>query len=78
MSETQNIPLSELLEFLYRASHDLRGPLMSVEGLVNLAQMEVEDEKAKLYFAMISKRVNRLDNIFVELIRSSQILNHEV
>ena len=78
MSETQNIPLSELLEFLYRASHDLRGPLMSIEGLVDLAKMEVEDENAKLYFAMISERVNRLDNIFVELIRSSEIFNHQV
>ncbi|MBC7920032.1 MAG: PAS domain S-box protein [Ferruginibacter sp.] len=51
----------ELKTFIYRASHDLRGPLASVLGLTNLAQMQVNDGEALKFFDYIRTSVSKLD-----------------
>lgn len=51
----------ELKTFIYRASHDLRGPLASVLGLTNLAQMQIRDEEALRFFEYIRTSVFKLD-----------------
>ena len=51
----------ELKTFIYRASHDLRGPLASVLGLTNLAQMQVNDGEALKFFDYIRVSVSKLD-----------------
>lgn len=59
----------ELNFFVYKASHDLKGPLVSMSGLVNLVRKEITDEKAvSLYMDLISTSISRLDNILSELI----------
>ncbi len=40
----------ELDTFFYKASHDLKGPLASVMGIVNLARLENKDEDAGKLF----------------------------
>jgi hypothetical protein len=52
---------AELDRFLYSTSHDLRSPLSSIKGLVNIARMETSDEKLLRYFAMMIDRVDKLD-----------------
>lgn len=63
----------ELNTFVYRASHDLRGPLATVKGLTNLAKMEIVDADAIHYFSLISDRINRLDLILKDLINIVEI-----
>jgi signal transduction histidine kinase/ligand-binding sensor domain-containing protein len=63
----------ELNTFIYRASHDLRGPLSTVKGLTNLAQMEIKEEASLKYFGLIADRINRLDFILKDLINIVEI-----
>ena len=61
----------ELSDFLYRSTHDLRGPLSSVLGLANVAKYEIKEEKALYYFHLVIDRVKRLDQILKDLINIS-------
>lgn len=56
----------ELDRFVYSASHDLKAPLASIKGLLNLANMEKEAIPSSIstYLVMMKERVNRL-NIFI-------------
>lgn len=58
----------ELDTFFYKASHDLKGPLASVMGIVNLARMENSDPLNEKYFTMIETSVKRLDRTLLDLI----------
>ncbi|MEO7988794.1 MAG: GAF domain-containing sensor histidine kinase [Chryseolinea sp.] len=44
----------ELDNFLYRASHDLKGPLSTMAGLLNLAHQELTDTMALSYMEKLS------------------------
>jgi PAS domain S-box-containing protein len=58
----------ELDTFFYKASHDLKGPLASVMGIVNLARLESQNSDLEGYFAMIETSVRRLDRTLLDLI----------
>lgn len=58
----------ELDGFVYRASHDLRAPLSSVLGLINLTKEDVKDEKATFYFDLIEKSIKKLSEVTSDLI----------
>ncbi len=59
---------NELDQFIYKTSHDLRAPLLSALGLVELA--EIDPEKGKHdYLKMIKSSLVQLDN-FIEDINS--------
>jgi len=68
----------ELNTFMYKTSHDLRGPVASVLGLVNLARLESEVGDSDNYFKMIDECVLRLDKILKELIDITRIKQGEV
>ena len=63
----------ELDTFVYKATHDLRGPLSSTLGLVNLMKNEIEDKAALSYVDMIYESTQRLDTILLELLEVSTI-----
>ena len=64
----------ELDSFVYRASHDLKGPLASLLGLVNIAKAELgENEIATRYLDLMERRGQRLDSILVDLIEATQV-----
>jgi PAS domain S-box-containing protein len=63
----------ELKTFIYRTSHDLRGPLASVLGITNLANMEITDIRALQYFAYINKSTQKLDKTLKSLIDVASI-----
>jgi PAS domain S-box-containing protein len=58
----------ELDTFFYKASHDLKGPLASVMGIVNLARLEMPNEQIEKYFEMIETSIKRLDRTLLDLI----------
>ncbi len=63
---------SELDNFLYRTSHDLRSPIASVLGLTNLAKLETHELKGLKYIAMIEDRVKKLDAVISDILDLSR------
>ena len=63
----------ELNTFIYKSSHDLRAPLASILGLINVSEMEVKDAEAAKYFSLIKDRILTQDKILSELLRVSRI-----
>ncbi|MEX2231714.1 MAG: HAMP domain-containing sensor histidine kinase [Cyclobacteriaceae bacterium] len=69
---------AELDRFLYSTSHDLRSPLSSIKGLVNIARLETTDEKIQHYFSMMVDRVDKLDFFIKDIIDYSKNARTEV
>lgn len=58
----------ELDNFVYHTSHDLRSPLLSVLGLVNIASKEENIDQLQLLFGMIDKSIRKLDGLVSDLL----------
>lgn len=63
---------SELDSFVYSASHELRAPLSSVLGLIQLIQMEDIDPKLFQHLNMMEKSIERLDDFIKDIIEYSR------
>lgn len=63
---------NEMDNFVYRTSHDLRAPLSSVLGLVNLLKTEPDEGEKQQYMEMIEKSIRRLDNSIHEILDLSR------
>ncbi len=63
---------AELDRFLYSTSHDLRSPLSSIKGLINIARYETTDSKIQGYFTMMIDRVDKLDFFVKDIIDYSK------
>lgn len=68
----------ELDNFVYKVSHDLRAPLSSVLGLVNLAKLEKSADNLKEYVDMIENRIKLLDGFINDVLSHSKNLKLEV
>lgn len=75
---TQNEELikinKELDSFVYSVSHNLRAPLMSVLGLINLVQLEHKnsDQAMHNYFKMMQHSIHKLDETLKEILDYSR------
>jgi PAS domain S-box-containing protein len=63
---------AELDRFVYITSHDLKAPLLSIQGLINLA--EISDDKAEIdhCLRMMKERVKGLENFISDIINYSR------
>lgn len=69
---------TEMNQFVYSLSHELRGPLMSISGVTKLAQLELSDPNALEYMSMIESATNKLDDFIYKMqdfYRSTKIVN---
>ena len=67
----------ELDNFVYKVSHDLRAPIASVLGLVNLAKKENKFDTLKQYFDMVGRSAVQQDSFIkdiLDLSRNSRLL----
>lgn len=63
----------ELDSFVYRASHDLKAPLNSMMGLLNLLNEGEVDEESKAYMKLMEKSVVKLNTFINKLNEFSRI-----
>ncbi|MBC7389938.1 MAG: hypothetical protein H7329_12040 [Opitutaceae bacterium] len=68
----------ELSTLIYRASHDLRGPVSTISGLVNVAHLHIADKESLNFFDMINTSVARLDQILKKLFLVSEIKQNDI
>jgi PAS domain S-box-containing protein len=63
---------AELDRFVYSASHDLRAPLMSVKGLINMIKVDPDKNNIEQYLELIERSVNKLDHFISDIINYSR------
>jgi signal transduction histidine kinase len=62
----------ELDMFVYSASHDLRAPMTSLMGLVQLCQGEEDQEECQSYYTFMQERIKELDRYIMDIIDYSR------
>ncbi len=65
----------ELDNFIYKTSHDIRGPLASLKGMCNVALMDVKDALALNYLQKLDITAEKLNTILTRLLIVNQINN---
>jgi signal transduction histidine kinase len=63
---------AELDRFVYSASHDLRAPLMSVKGLLNMIKIDPDRKNVDHYLSLIERSVGKLDHFISDIINYSR------
>ena len=68
----------ELDNFVYSVSHDLRAPIASVLGLVNLAKKEKDIEMMRKYLSMVAMSAEQQDSFIKDILDLSRNARLEV
>jgi PAS domain S-box-containing protein len=63
---------SELDRFVYITSHDLKAPLLSVMGLINLAQMSGDPNEIEMCLRLMKERIKGLEHFIGDIIDYSR------
>jgi signal transduction histidine kinase len=64
---------NELDNFIYRTSHDIRGPLVTLKGVCNVALLDVKDEVALDYLKKLDATSTKLNIILTRLLIVNKI-----
>jgi PAS domain S-box-containing protein len=78
VEEELKVRNTELDNFVYKVSHDLRAPLSSILGLVNLSQMPNNDDNPHMYIDLIGQKVEQLDHFINDVLSHSKNLKMDV
>jgi PAS domain S-box-containing protein len=62
----------ELDKFVYSVSHDLRAPLLSMQGIVGIIAEETKEEMTSEHINMLNGSIHRLDNFIEEILDYSR------
>lgn len=68
----------QLDAFVYKASHDIKGPLKSILGLAKLGKLDIKDTSAQEYFEHIEKSSLRLDSLLNDLLQIAKLKNKQI
>ncbi|HEY5746398.1 MAG TPA: PAS domain S-box protein [Chryseolinea sp.] len=78
VEEELKIRNGELDNFVYKVSHDLRAPLSSILGLVNLAKLPGNTDNPMDYIDIIGTKVEHLDHFIGDVLSHSKNLKMDV
>jgi PAS domain S-box-containing protein len=78
VEEELKIRNTELDNFVYKVSHDLRAPLSSILGLVNLAKLPGNTDNPMDYIDIIGDKVQHLDHFISDVLSHSKNLKMDV
>jgi signal transduction histidine kinase len=70
----------ELNTFIYKASHDLKGPLTSFKGLLSLAKNDVKEnpESYEMYLPLLEETALKLDGVLNDLLDLGRITQNKL
>jgi PAS domain S-box-containing protein len=68
----------ELDQLMYKTSHDLRSPLSSILGLVNLANLDPSKDNHIIYLNKIEGRIKKLDEFIKSMLNYARVNRSEV
>lgn len=68
----------ELDQLMYKTSHDLRAPLSSIMGLINLAHLDKDPIAQEQYLSKIEGRVKKLDEFIRSMLDYARVNRVEV
>lgn len=69
---------NELETLMYRISHDLKGPVASILGLINIGRMDFKDEDFVKYLGMLDKSAFQLKKTLDELLNLTRIKQGQI
>jgi PAS domain S-box-containing protein len=78
IEEELKIRNAELDNFVYKVSHDLRAPLSSILGLVNLSKVPGNADDPHTYLDIIGKKVEELDRFITNVLSHTKNLKMEI
>ena len=64
---------AEFDDFIYRSSHDIKGPLARILGLCHVGLVDIHDEKAREYFERLYQTAHHLNRLLDSLKAASEI-----
>ena len=65
--DTQENPKIEIDQFIYRAAHDLRGPLATIKGLIDLIKIRENNDELDRLIQLVDSHANVLDERLFQL-----------
>jgi signal transduction histidine kinase len=74
-NEDLQVSNRELDTFVYRASHDIKGPLASIMGVCNVAMLEMQEGQGRQYFDMLLQVATQLQNKLNRLLNINNLKN---
>lgn len=70
--------VDELETYIYKTSHDMRSPIATVLGLINIADKDMKNlDTAQQYLKTIREQTERLDTILLKLVETTSMHHGE-
>ncbi len=70
--------INDLNNFIYKTTHDLKSPLSSMSGLINVAQKEISTPKSKYYFDIMQQSIRRMEGMLNDLTSIIETTNKKI
>ena len=68
----------ELDQYVYKLSHDIRAPIATIKGLIDLVKNESDQAQAETYLKLIENRIAKLDDFIHSVLNHSKNLYTQV